>query len=169
MPSFRPNRISSTSRSRSLRKPKTLRICSRSNSLEAASTGSTTLSSLMKSPNSVASSLLPTGVSNDMGSIEIRRMSRILLTACRHLRLSMGSITRSFLMDSLILSDSSGVKKSSSRASSSTDGSCPSCCTSSRCFLTILLMVSNMWTGMRIVRAWSAIARLTAWRIHQVA
>ena len=32
-----------------------------------------------------------------------------------------------------------------------------------------LLMVSIMWTGMRIVRAWSAIARLTDWRIHHVA
>jgi hypothetical protein len=30
-------------------------------------------------------------------------------------------------------------------------------------------MVSIMCTGMRIVRAWSAIARLTDWRIHQVA
>ena len=29
--------------------------------------------------------------------------------------------------------------------------------------------VSTMCTGMRIVRAWSAIARDTAWRIHQVA
>ena len=26
-----------------------------------------------------------------------------------------------------------------------------------------------MWTGMRIVRAWSAIARVIAWRIHHVA
>jgi len=24
-----------------------------------------------------------------------------------------------------------------------------------------------MWTGIRIVRAWSAIARVIAWRIHQ--
>ena len=32
-----------------------------------------------------------------------------------------------------------------------------------------LLMVSTMCTGMRIVRAWSAIARVIAWRIHQVA
>ena len=28
---------------------------------------------------------------------------------------------------------------------------------------------SIMWTGMRIVRAWSAMARVMAWRIHQVA
>ena len=33
----------------------------------------------------------------------------------------------------------------------------------------ILLMVSIMCTGMRMVRAWSAIERVIAWRIHQVA
>ena len=32
-----------------------------------------------------------------------------------------------------------------------------------------LLIVSIMWTGIRIVRAWSAMARVMAWRIHQVA
>jgi hypothetical protein len=32
-----------------------------------------------------------------------------------------------------------------------------------------LLIVSIMWTGMRIVRAWSAMARVMAWRIHHVA
>jgi hypothetical protein len=32
-----------------------------------------------------------------------------------------------------------------------------------------LLIVSIMCTGMRMVRAWSAIARVMAWRIHQVA
>jgi hypothetical protein len=26
-----------------------------------------------------------------------------------------------------------------------------------------------MWTGMRMVRAWSAMARVMAWRIHHVA
>ena len=30
-------------------------------------------------------------------------------------------------------------------------------------------IVSTMWTGMRIVRLWSATARVMAWRIHQVA
>ena len=30
-------------------------------------------------------------------------------------------------------------------------------------------IVSIMWTGMRMVRAWSAIERVIAWRIHQVA
>ena len=32
-----------------------------------------------------------------------------------------------------------------------------------------LFIVSIMWTGMRIVRAWSAMARVIACRIHQVA
>ncbi len=31
------------------------------------------------------------------------------------------------------------------------------------------LTCSTMWTGMRMVRAWSAMARVMAWRIHQVA
>ena len=40
-----------------------------------------------------------------------------------------------------------------------------------RCFWTrmSLLIVSIMWTGMRMVRAWSAMERVMAWRIHQVA
>jgi len=33
----------------------------------------------------------------------------------------------------------------------------------------ILLMLSIMCTGMRMVRAWSAIERVTACRIHHVA
>jgi hypothetical protein len=32
-----------------------------------------------------------------------------------------------------------------------------------------LLIVSIMWTGMRMVRAWSAIARVMAWGNHHVA
>ena len=30
-------------------------------------------------------------------------------------------------------------------------------------------MLSFMWTGMRMVRDWSAMARVMAWRIHHVA
>lgn len=53
-------------------------------------------------------------------------------------------------------------------ATSSGVGSCPSSCSS--CFYCItLLSVSIMWTGMRIVRAWSAMERVIAWRIHHVA
>jgi hypothetical protein len=54
-------------------------------------------------------------------------------------------------------------------AISSEVGSRPSSCTSAREVRINLLIVSIMWTGMRIVRAWSAIARVIAWRIHHVA
>jgi hypothetical protein len=55
------------------------------------------------------------------------------------------------------------------RAISSLVGSRPSSCTSARLVRMSLLMVSIMWTGMRMVRAWSAMARVMAWRIHHVA
>ena len=53
--------------------------------------------------------------------------------------------------------------------SSSGVGSRPISCSIWRDVRTILLMVSIMCTGMRMVRAWSAIARVIAWRIHHVA
>ena len=53
--------------------------------------------------------------------------------------------------------------------SSSGVGSRPISCSIWREVRTILLMVSIMCTGMRMVRAWSAIERVMAWRIHQVA
>ena len=54
-------------------------------------------------------------------------------------------------------------------ASSSGVGSRPISCSIWREVRTSLLMVSIMWTGMRMVRAWSAIERVIAWRIHHVA
>ena len=54
-------------------------------------------------------------------------------------------------------------------AISSDDGSRPSSWTSARDVRMSLLIVSIMWTGMRMVRAWSAMARVMAWRIHHVA
>ena len=54
-------------------------------------------------------------------------------------------------------------------ASSSGVGSRPISCSIWRLVRTILLMVSIMCTGMRMVRAWSAIERVIACRIHQVA
>ena len=48
-------------------------------------------------------------------------------------------------------------------------GSSPPSWTMSRSVFESLLCVSTMWTGMRIVRAWSLMARLTLWRIHQLA
>ena len=56
-----------------------------------------------------------------------------------------------------------------SAAISSATGSRPSSCTRRFCERMKRLIVSIMWTGMRIVRAWSAMARVAAWRIHQVA
>ena len=39
----------------------------------------------------------------------------------------------------------------------------------SRVTVRTFVIVSIMWTGRRIVRLWSAIARVIAWRIHHVA
>ena len=54
-------------------------------------------------------------------------------------------------------------------AISSTVGSRPSSWRSWRETRISRLIVSTMWTGMRIVRAWSAMARVIACRIHHVA
>jgi hypothetical protein len=56
-----------------------------------------------------------------------------------------------------------------SSASSSGVGSRPSSWMSCFCMRISLLIVSIMCTGMRMVRAWSAMERVMAWRIHQVA
>src|SRR5713101_1591761 len=56
-----------------------------------------------------------------------------------------------------------------SSAISSSVGSRPRTSSMRRETRASLLMISPMWTGMRIVRAWSAMARVTACRIHQVA
>ena len=92
-----------------------------------------------KSPRELSSSS-PTGVSSDTGSSEMRWMSR----------------TRS------------GVS-STFAATSSTVGSRPSSWSIWRCTRSTLFIVSTMCTGMRMVRAWSAMARVMAWRIHHVA
>jgi hypothetical protein len=57
----------------------------------------------------------------------------------------------------------------SSSAISFVVGSRPSFCTIACEVRSTRLMVSTMCTGMRIVRAWSAMARVIDWRIHQVA
>ena len=105
----------------------------------AASGGATAWASSMKSP-SWESSSSPIGVSRETGSWLIFWISR----------------TRSALMP-ISSPISSGV------------GSRPRSCRSWRCTRTSLLIVSTMWTGMRMVRAWSAMARVMAWRIHHVA
>jgi hypothetical protein len=67
------------------------------------------------------------------------------------------------------MSFTSRVVHWSSSAISSGVGSRPNSWTSWRSTCTTLLSFSTMCTGIRIVRALSAIARVTAWRIHQVA
>ena len=57
----------------------------------------------------------------------------------------------------------------SSSAISSVVGSRPSVSVSSRVVRVTRCIVSTMWTGMRIVRDWSARPRWIAWRIHHVA
>ena len=93
----------------------------------------------MKSPRLLSSSS-PTGESSDSGSWEMRRISR----------------TRAGVMSTF-------------SASSSTVGSRSSSWSIWRCTRCTLLIDSTMCTGMRIVRAWSAMARVMAWRIHHVA
>lgn len=57
----------------------------------------------------------------------------------------------------------------SSSAISFVVGSRPSFCTMECDVRSTRLIVSTMCTGMRIVRAWSAMARVMDCRIHQVA
>ena len=52
---------------------------------------------------------------------------------------------------------------------SSLVGSLPYSCTSRRVTRKSLLIFSTMWTGTLMVRAWSAMARVMACRIHHVA
>ena len=61
------------------------------------------------------------------------------------------------------------IGSEASSAISSSVGSRPSSIQSVRSARFIFCIRSTMWTGMRIVRALSASARATAWRIHQVA
>ena len=105
----------------------------------AASCGEVVVLSSMKSPSMLSSSS-PTGVSRDMGSRDIFWM---LFTR------STGILTRFDIC--------SGV------------ASMPVSCTISWEARTMRLMVSTMCTGMRMVRDWSASARVMACLIHQVA
>ncbi len=105
----------------------------------AASIGAVLLLSSMKSPRWLSSSS-PIGVSMEIGSLAIFMILRIL---------------------------SSGISIFSARMPAS--GSKPNSCRCWREMRFILLMVSIMCTGMRMVRAWSAIERVIAWRIHHVA
>src|SRR6266496_4272645 len=138
-PSTSPNRCSSTCRSLSVSVSSTSLIFSFSKTMAVISLGFSAPLSSIKSPKFV-SSLSPTGDWSEIGCCAIFRTAR----------------TRS-------------TGRSTSSATSSGDGSRLYSCTSCFCTRMSLLIVSIMWTGIRIVRAWSAMERVMAWRIHHVA
>src|SRR5487761_1863138 len=125
--------------SRGVSEARTRVVVSRKLPWIAASSGSTAFLSSMKSPRWESSSS-PIGVSRLIGSLAILRTLRTF---------------------------SSGMPSFS--ASSSGAGSRPISCSIWRDVRTSLLIVSIMCTGMRMVRAWSAMDRVIAWRIHHVA
>jgi len=134
-----PKRMRSTRSSRGVSEASTRVVVSRRFDWIAASIGRIAFLSSMKSPRCESSSS-PIGVSSEIGSLAILRTLRTF---------------------------SSGMASFS--ASSSGVGSRPISWSIWREVRTILLIVSIMWTGMRMVRAWSAIERVIAWRIHHVA
>ena len=138
-PSVSPNRIETTPASRSDSVSSTECSCSWSRVKLTASPGWIASESSIRSPNSLSPSS-PSGVCSEIGS-------------------------RPYFCTSTTFS---GVM-SSSTASSSGVGSRPRSCSICRCTRASLLITSTMCTGIRMVRAWSAIARVIACRIHQVA
>ncbi len=138
-PSSRPKRRRSTVRSRRESRPSTAMISSCRTISATSSTGAADLVSSTKSP-SWESPSSPTCWWRLAGSWLILWISRILAT----------------------------VTPISAAISSGT-GSRPISWMSSRCTRTYVWMFSTMWTGTRMVRDWSARARVMAWRIHQVA
>src|SRR5205823_5228555 len=134
-----PKRMRSTRSSRGVSDASTRVVVSRRFDWIAASIGRIAFLSSMKSPRCESSSS-PIGVSKDSGSLAIF------------------STLRTF---------SSGMPSFS--ANSSGVGSRPISLSIWRLVRTILLMVSIMCTGMRMVRAWSAIERVIACRMHLVA
>ena len=124
--------MATTPASRSERVSSTECSCSWSSVKETASAGTTASESSIRSPNSESPSS-PSGVCSEMGS-------------------------RPYFCTSTTFS---GVM-SSSLASSSGVGSRPRSWSICRCTRASLLMTSTMCTGMRMVRAWSAMARVMA-------
>src|SRR5713101_655489 len=139
LPSSRPKRILITFSSRGVSVFSTDEVCSFKFRFMTASDGETTALSSMKSPRCESSSS-PMGVSSEMGSCAIFKILRTLDTGMS-MRLAISSLV----------------------------GSRPSSCTSWRLVRTSLLIVSIMCTGIRMVRAWSAMARVMACLIHHVA
>ena len=131
-PSTNPKRCSNTCRSRSVNVSSTSLIFSFSNTIAVTSLGFSAPLSSIKSPKLV-SSLSPTGDCKEIGCCAIFKTAR----------------TRS-----------TGSKISS--ATSSGEGSRPYSCTNCFCTRISLLIVSIMCTGIRMVRAWSAMERVMA-------
>ncbi|MCY1241389.1 hypothetical protein D9M72_542860 [compost metagenome] len=134
-----PKRMRSTLASRGVSSSSISRTTARRPACRAASAGVALSESAIMSPRLVSPSS-PTGVSIDTGSLAIFMIERIF---------------------------SSGMSMRS--ASTAGSGSLPVCCMISRDRRLSLLICSIMCTGTRMVRAWSAMARVTAWRTHQVA
>jgi hypothetical protein len=135
-----PKRMRSTRSSRGVSEASTRVVVSRRFDWIAASIGRIGVLVLDEIAEVAESSSSPIGVSRLIGSLAIFRTLRTF---------------------------SSGMASFS--ASSSGVGSRPISCSIWREVRTILLIVSIMCTGMRMVRAWSAIERVIACRIHQVA
>src|SRR6266568_6353477 len=114
--------------------PSTRQSAAFRSSPSAISSGSGSVSSVKKCPNSDSSSS-PTGFSSDTGACEVRRIC---------------STSSSGRSTSLAISTGDGSRQSSPR--------------SLRSDRTILLSFSTTWTGIRIVRPLSASARATACR-----
>src|SRR5467141_1715726 len=127
-----PKRMRSTLASRGVSVSSTSFVTSRRLAKVAASEGASVDWSSMKSPRCESSSS-PIGVSIEIGSLEILRILRIF---------------------------SSGISMRAARVAGS--GSWPVSCRIWRLMRFILLMVSIMCTGMRMVRAWLAITRSIA-------
>ena len=127
-----PKRIRRTFASRAVRLLKTSRVTSHKLRVVAESKGDIILPSSMKSPKCESSSS-PIGVSIEIGSFAIFNTLRILSSGI-----------------SIATANSSGV------------ASRPISCNNLREIRLSLLIVSIICTGIRIVRAWSAIERVIA-------
>ncbi|MNC46221.1 hypothetical protein D3C75_952300 [compost metagenome] len=139
LPSSNPKRSRSTFSSRSVSVSSTSSSCSFRSLKAAESAGANASLSSIKSPRRESFSS-PMGVSRDTGSWPIFLISWIFST-----------------VTPISLAISSSV------------GSRPRSCSSWRDTRTNLFSVSTICTGIRMVRAWSAMARVIACLIHHVA
>ncbi len=111
-----------------------------------------------------AVSPLPTGLSSDIGSCDADNPPDLRHRAAQATFMLPGRL-RPGITDRL---DILGIEDIHLQCELIQRASRPSVCIICRWMRISRLIVSTMCTGMRIVRAWSAMARLMAWRIHQV-